>query len=157
VGKNRKQQTKRNQHGFYNAYFESTYPAYTNGAPTTVFNNGSFNPLIRQEIYKDFTKNNRVLANFSPSVEIIKGLTYKLNLGVDYSSAERVIQNMPNAIPLEIGTLNLSNYSNNNTLVENTLTYKFNLSEHHFNVMAGHSISKINAYSQRMVLRKFPN
>ncbi|MFC3158498.1 hypothetical protein ACFOEQ_08140 [Chryseobacterium arachidis] len=107
-----------------------TYPAYTNGAPTTVFNNGAFNPLIRRDIYKDFTTNNRILANFSPSVEIIKGLTYKLNLGVDYSSAERVIQNMPHAIPLEIGTLNLSTYANNNTLVENTLTYKFKINSH---------------------------
>lgn len=133
-----------------------TYPAYTNGAPTTVFNNGSFNPLIRQEIYKDFTKNNRVLANFSPSVEIIKGLTYKLNLGVDYSSAERVIQNMPNAIPLEIGTLNLSNYSNNNTLVENTLTYKFNVSEHHFNVMAGHSYQKLMLTARGWYYENFP-
>lgn len=133
-----------------------TYPAYTNGAPTTVFNNGSFNPLIRQEIYKDFTKNNRILANFSPSVEIIKGLTYKLNLGVDYSSAERVIQNMPNAIPLEIGTLNLSNYSNNNTLLENTLTYKFNVSEHHFNVMAGHSYQKLMLTARGWYYENFP-
>lgn len=133
-----------------------TYPAYTNGAPTTVFNNGSFNPLIRQDIYKDFTTNNRILANFSPSVEIIKGLVYKLNLGVDYSSAERVIQNMPNAIPLEIGTLNLSNYSNNNTLVENTLTYKFNLDTHHFNVMAGHSYQRLKLTARGWYYENFP-
>ncbi|MFY7816707.1 MAG: SusC/RagA family TonB-linked outer membrane protein, partial [Chryseobacterium taeanense] len=133
-----------------------TYPAYTNGEPTTVFNNGSFNPLIRQDIYKDFTTNNRILANFSPSVEIIKGLVYKLNLGVDYSSAERVMQNMPHAIPLEIGTLNLSNYSNNNTLVENTLTYKFNLDTHHFNVMAGHSYQRLKSTARGWYYENFP-
>lgn len=133
-----------------------TYPAYTNGAPTTVFNNGAFNPLIRRDIYKDFTTNNRILANFSPSVEIIKGLTYKLNLGVDYSSAERVIQNMPHAIPLEIGTLNLSTYANNNTLVENTLTYKFKINSHDFNVMAGHSYQRLMLTSRGWYYQNFP-
>jgi len=133
-----------------------TYPAYTNGSPTTVFNNGAFNPLIRREIYKDFTTNNRILANISPSVEIIKGLTYKLNLGIDYSTAERVIQNIPNAIPLEIGTLNLSNYSNNNTLVENTLTYKFKINNHDFNVMAGHSYQKLMLTSRGWYYQNFP-
>lgn len=133
-----------------------TYPAYTNGSPTTVFNNGGFNPLIRREIYKDLTKNNRILANVSPSVEIIKGLTYKLNLGVDYSTAERVIQNIPNAIPLEIGTLNLSTYSNNNTLVENTLTYKFKVRNHDFNVLAGHSYQKLLLTSRGWYYQNFP-
>ncbi|KUJ50415.1 SusC/RagA family TonB-linked outer membrane protein [Chryseobacterium sp. JAH] len=133
-----------------------TYPAYTNGSPTTVFNNGAFNPLIRREIYKDYTTNNRILANISPSVEIIKGLTYKVNLGIDYSTAERVIQNIPNAIPLEIGTLNLSNYSNNNTLLENTLTYRFKISDHDFNVMAGHSYQKLMLTSRGWYYQNFP-
>lgn len=134
-----------------------TYPAYTNGAPTTVFNNGAFNPLIRQDIYKDLTNNNRILANVSPSIEIIKGLTYKLNLGVDYSSADRIIQNTPHAIPLEVGTLNLNYYSNNNTLVENTLTYKFKFDRHDFNVMAGHSYQKLFLVARSWDYSVFPN
>ncbi|MCD0457414.1 SusC/RagA family TonB-linked outer membrane protein [Chryseobacterium sp. LC2016-27] len=134
-----------------------TFPAYTNGAPTTVFNNGAFNPLIRREIYKDYTTNNRILANVSPSVEIIKGLTYKLNLGVDYSTAERIIQNIPHAVPLENGSLNLSNYSNNNTLVENTLTYKFKINSHDLNVMAGHSYQKLLLTSRGSYYQNFPN
>lgn len=133
-----------------------TYPAYTNGAPTAVFNNGAFNPLIRREIYKDFTNNNRILANVSPSVEIIRGLTYKMNLGVDYSSADRVIQNIPHAVPLEIGTLDLSYYSNNNTLIENTLTYKFKIENHDFNVMAGHSYQKLKLTTRGWYYQNFP-
>lgn len=134
-----------------------TYPAYTNGEPTTVFSNGAFNPLIRQEIYKDFTANNRILANISPSVEIIKGLTYKLNLGIDYSTADRVIQNTPHAVPLEIGTLNLNYYSNNNTLVENTLTYKFKINNHDFNVMAGQSYQRLYLVARSWDYSGFPN
>lgn len=134
-----------------------TYPAFTNGSPTTVFNNGSFNPLIRQDIYKDFTNNNRILANISPSVEIIKGLTYKMNLGVDYSSADRVIQNTPHAIPLEVGSLNLNYFSNNNTLIENTLTYKFQIDRHDFNVMAGQSYQRLYLVARSWDYSVFPN
>jgi len=134
-----------------------TYPAFTNGSPTTVFNNGSFNPLIRQEIYKDFTNNNRILANISPSVEIIKGLTYKMNLGIDYSSADRIIQNTPHAIPLEVGTLNINYFSNNNTLIENTLTYKFKFDRHDFNVLAGHSYQRLFLVARTWDYSVFPN
>lgn len=134
-----------------------TYPAYTNGLPTTVFNNGAFNPLIRQDIYTDFTNNNRILANVSPSVEIIKGLTYKLNLGVDYSSADRVVQNMPHAVPLENGSLNLNYFTNNNTLVENYLTYTFKVQNHDFNVMAGHSYQRLFLVARGWNYLNFPN
>lgn len=134
-----------------------TYPAYTDGSPTTVFNNGAFNPLIRQQIYKDFTNNNRILANISPSVEIIKGLTYKLNFGVDYSTADRIIQNIPHAVPLEIGSLDLNYFSNNNTLVENTLTYKFKINRHDFNVLAGHSYQKFVMIERGWDYSVFPN
>lgn len=134
-----------------------TYPAYTDGSPTTVFNNGAFNPLIRQQIYKDFTNNNRILANISPSVEIIKGLTYKLNFGVDYSTADRIIQNIPHAVPLEIGSLDLNYFSNNNTLVENTLAYKFKINRHDFNVLAGHSYQKFMMIERGWDYSVFPN
>ncbi len=134
-----------------------TYPAYTDGSPTTVFNNGAFNPLIRQQIYKDFTNNNRILANISPSVEIIRGLTYKLNFGVDYSTADRIIQNIPHAVPLEIGSLDLNYFSNDNTLVENTLTYKFKINRHDFNVLAGHSYQKFMMIERGWDYSVFPN
>lgn len=134
-----------------------TYPAYTDGSPTTVFNNGAFNPIIRQQIYKDFTNNNRILANISPSVEIIRGLTYKLNFGVDYSTADRIIQNIPHAVPLEIGSLDLNYFSNNNTLVENTLTYKFKINRHDFNVLAGHSYQKFMMIERGWDYSVFPN
>lgn len=134
-----------------------TYPAFTDGSPTTIFNNGAFNPIIRQNIYSDITNNNRILANVSPSIELIKGLTYKLNLGVDYSTADRAVQNMPNAIPLEEGNLTLSYFANNNTLVENYLTYQFKVNNHDFNVMAGHSFQKLFTEARAWNYRGFPN
>ena len=134
-----------------------TYPAYTDGAPTTIFNNGSFNPLIRQEIYKDFSTNNRLIANISPSFEIMKGLTYKLNLGADYSSTNRDVQNTPHDIPLEEGNLAINYYNNKNILIENTLTYKFKTGQHDFNIMGGHSYQDLYFESRGWSYRGFPN
>lgn len=134
-----------------------TYPAYTNGEPTRVFNNGSFNPLIRQEIYKDFTVNHRIIGNISPSFEFLKGLTYKLNLGADYSTTNRDVQNTPHDIPQEEGNLNTDYYSNKNILVENTLTYQLKKSVHDFSIMAGHSYQDLYFEEKEWAYRGFPN
>lgn len=134
-----------------------TYPAYTNGEPTRIFNNGSFNPLIRQAIYKDLTINNRIIGNISPSFEFLKGLTYKLNLGADYSNTNRDVQNTPHDIPQEEGNLNTDYYSNKNILVENTLTYQFKKSVHDFSIMAGHSYQNLYFEEKEWAYRGFPN
>ncbi|RTY86253.1 SusC/RagA family TonB-linked outer membrane protein [Flavobacterium sp. RSP15] len=118
-----------------------TYPAYDeNGAPS-IFPD-VFNPLIRLKLYEDLTQTNRIIANISPSFEIIKGLDYKLNFGVDNSSSDRDIQNRPSTLPQEDGRLD-SFYSNNkNTLIENYITYNFDLGENNFSLLAGHSFQK---------------
>ncbi|PZR20652.1 MAG: SusC/RagA family TonB-linked outer membrane protein [Flavobacterium psychrophilum] len=134
-----------------------TYAAYTDGKPTTIFNNGSFNPLIRQDIYSDVTNNNRIVANISPSYEIIKGLTYKLNLGVDYSSADRAVQNRPNEIPQEIGNLSLAYTTNKNSLVENTLTYNLLTEKHNFTALIGQSYQDIFYEARGWNYNGFPN
>lgn len=134
-----------------------TYAAYTDGQPTTIFNNGAFNPIIREQIYSDLTNNNRIVANISPSYEIFKGLTYKLNLGVDYSSADRAVQNRPNEIPQEIGSLTLAYTSNKNSLVENTLTYNLQTDKHNFTALVGQSYQNIFYETRGWSYSGFPN
>jgi len=117
-----------------------TFPAYTDGQPTPVLSGDQFNSLVREQLYSDNANNNRILANFTPSVEIIKGLTYKLNLGVDYSTTDRDVQNLPFAAREdEIGSLNLNYTDNTNTLVENYLTYELNQGNHQATLLAGHT------------------
>lgn len=119
-----------------------TIPLYTNGQPTAL--DDMLNPLVREEIYLDEANNNRILANISPSLEIIDGLTYKLNLGIDYSITERDIQWIPYALleGLENGSLTSITTTNQNSLVENTLTYKRSMGDHNFTVLAGHTYQK---------------
>ncbi|WP_281310143.1 SusC/RagA family TonB-linked outer membrane protein [Flavobacterium flavigenum] len=118
---------------------------YVNGEPNINLSNNVFNPLINQRIYSDETNNNRILANIAPSYEFIKGLTYKFNLGVDYSVSERDIQQIPYALYADKnkGTLNNIMTTNNNVLYENTLTYNFSVKSHSFTVLAGQSYQKI--------------
>lgn len=120
-----------------------TIPAYTNGEPTLLTTN-ALNPLKRYEIYSDEAVNNRILAAISPSIEILDGLVYKLNLGVDYSTTTRDQQYEP--YPAVVNESNVSNgalstliASNTNKLVENTLTYNWHKDVHNVTLLAGHS------------------
>lgn len=120
-----------------------TIPAFTDGKPT-LLNTNALNPIKRNELYSDDAANNRILGTISPSFEIIDGLTYKLNLGVDYSNTNRYIQNKPfteviNESNTANGTLDELITANTNSLLENTLTYNWNNSKHNFTALAGHS------------------
>ena len=132
---------------------------YTNGVLTTNLSNDVRNPLINEKLYGDYTNNNRILANISPSYEIIKGLTYKLNLGVDYSLTDRDIQNKPytaetNASP---GSLTTIATTNSNSLFENTLTYNLNKEAHSFNFLLGHTYQKTFVSQKSFDLSEFPD
>lgn len=130
-----------------------------NGEPNVNLSNDAVNPLISQRIYSDETNNNRILANIAPSYEFIKGLTYKFNLGVDYSMSERDIQVLPytSATNTTESTLNNITTTNNNILYENTLTYNFNKDVHSFTVLAGQSYQKIQVNQKNYDFKGFPD
>ncbi len=136
-----------------------TDPAYTNGEPTTNLSNDVFNPLIRERLYSDLTYNNRILANISPSFEIMDGLTYKLNLGADYSNTNRDVQTMPYSTDTNtsLGYLNTITTENSNTLVENTLTYIKNIEQHSFTFLVGQTYQKTKVSQKSFSLSGFPN
>ncbi|MBW1655154.1 SusC/RagA family TonB-linked outer membrane protein [Flavobacterium quisquiliarum] len=136
-----------------------TDAVYVNGQPNVNLSNDAVNPLIKQRIYSDETNNNRILANISPSYEFIKGLTYKFNLGVDYSMSERDIQVLPytSATNTTESTLNNIVTNNNNVLYENTLTYNFNVKKHNFTVLAGQSYQKIQVNQKNYDFKGFPD
>jgi len=120
-----------------------TVAPYTDGEPT-LLNTNALNPLARYNLYSDQAANNRILATIAPSIEILDGLTYKLNLGVDYSSTDRYQQYKPytaviNESNISDGSLDEAISTNANKLVENTLTYNWNNYQHNVTVLAGHS------------------
>ncbi len=126
-----------------------TIPVYTNGEPTVI--QDMLNPIVRNEIYTNEIVNNRILANFSPSLEIIEGLTYKLNVGVDYSSTNQdMFENPYNELEgYENGELYNRFTLNTNSLIENTLTYNFTQGDHNIILLMGHSYQEAT-YSHKI-------
>ncbi len=134
-----------------------TIPVFTNGEPT--FLDERLNPLTRNRIYLDEANSNRILGNIAPSLEIIKGLTYKLNLGVDYTTTSRDQQQIPFVLleGSENGYLNTFTTSNSNFLVENTLTYAFEAGPHNMVALAGHSYQETDFAQKVLSLEGFAN
>ena len=134
-----------------------TIPVFTDGEPT--FLEERINPVQRSRIFTDEANTNRILANVSPSIEIVKGLVYKLNLGVDYASTNRDVQRLPFARleDFEDGFLNTTATVNTNTLVENTLTYTLNKDEHNITVLAAHSYQETRLEQKTFELDGFAN
>ncbi len=134
-----------------------TIPVFTNGQPTLL--DDLLNPIVRNELYSDEAFNNRILANISPSLEIVKGLTYRLNLGVDYSATNRDIQRKPYNLleGFELGSLSSITTRNENRLVENTLTYNLESNLHSAVFLAGHSYQKTRVQQQAFSLTGFAN
>jgi len=135
-----------------------TIPVRTsNGSPSLL--DDMLNPVVRNELYSDESDNNRLLANIAPSIEIIEGLTYRLNLGVDYSTTNRDIQFKPYALleGFELGSVSSITTRNENQLIENTLTYNLDLDIHNATFLAGHSYQKTFVQQKAFNLSSFAN
>ena len=132
-----------------------TYPAYTPDGKVAIYPN-IVNPLISADLYKDVTNTNRLIGNISPSFRIAKGLVYKLNYAVDYSTSTRDLQTSPNAVPLQEGRLETITQKNTNSLVENYLTYSHEGNLHNYSVLVGHSYQNIFLQGRTFSINKFP-
>ncbi|MFZ6009713.1 MAG: SusC/RagA family TonB-linked outer membrane protein [Bacteroidota bacterium] len=132
-----------------------TYPVYGSDGTPSKYPSGT-NPLRTLELNKDVTTINRLIGNITPSFEIIKGLVYKLNFGIDNSNATRDIVSYPSLVPLQDGRLEVINWYNNNNLIENYLTYSFTKGDHVTTILAGHSYQKFTQQRRSFSINKFP-
>ncbi|QSB25677.1 TonB-dependent receptor [Flavobacterium sp. CLA17] len=114
-----------------------------NGKYTNFNMNAHYNPAYLLSIYEDQTRMLRVLGNFEASFRIIDGLEYKLNVGLDRSTAERNTTIYPNLTDLNPkGKYVQNNLDSNNSLIEHYLTYNLLLDKHKFEVLGGFSYQK---------------
>ena len=124
-----------------------TYPV-KNADGTYFDKEGSYNPLALLDLYTDFTKTKRMLGNFDASLRIIKGLTYKLNIGIDNATSNRNMQTKPHhysGISISpTGRVYISNLETENFLLDNLISYDFDIKNHIFNSMAGYSYQRFN-------------
>ena len=132
-----------------------TYPAYDANGKPAVYNNIS-NPLIYFNLDKDVATINRFIGSLSPSVKLVKGLVYKMNLGIDNSTSQRDYQSLASAVPARLGQLETVYYINRNTLIENYLTYSWTKSVHNLSVLAGYSYQKFYLQTRDYLTQNYP-
>ena len=133
-----------------------TYPAYdANGRPA-IYQNVLNNPLIYFDLDKEVSTVNRFVGNLSPSFKITKGLTYKLNFGIDNSNGVRDVQALASASPPRDGRLDTYLNYNRNILIENYLTYNFTKNKHNFSALGGYSYQKFEIAQRNYSINKFP-
>jgi len=133
--------------------YNPTYPAYDANGNPAIYQN--INPLLYFELDKETTTINRVTGNISPSFRIIKGLVYKLNFGIDNSTATRDVLSLPSTVPFRDGRLDNFYNWNRNTLVENYLTYAWSKAKHNVSALAGHSYQKIFVQQRNSSINRF--
>jgi len=123
-----------------------TYPVFADDGNYTNFKaNAYYNPAYLLSLYDDVTKTTRVLGNIETSFRILKGLEYKLNVGIDRSLGERNATLYPNIIDINpTGRYSQSNTESTNTLLEHYLTYSTQLGKHKFDVLGGFSYQKFD-------------
>ena len=66
-----------------------TFPIYNTDGTYFQYTTAQRNPVAMMNLVDDRTNTLRVVANMSAEYEIIKGLKYKLNIGLDKANAER--------------------------------------------------------------------
>jgi len=115
------------------------------------------NAVAMMNLVDDKVNTLRVLANVSAEIEIIKGLKYKLNVGLDRANVERrVNQNKQLTYLSNKGEANINGIIANNMLIENYITYLTKIGQNHsFNFLLGHSYQDFNGNSHNTDVQGF--
>jgi len=131
-----------------------TWPVYDSlGAPFQTNAADERNPVAMLEYTNDVTRSTRVLAGGSATLNIIDGLKYKMNAGMDYTNAIRKISQSQNLSYMrsehgraQINTNELMNY-----VIEHILSYNKSFGKSTIDAMAGYSFQHIerNGYKQQ--------
>src|SRR5690606_30802876 len=114
------------------------------------------NPLLHNKYVGDYSESRRLLLNLSPSFDILDGLTYKLNFGYENISSDRDQQTIANSERNDLGDLTQTFGKYENTLIENYLTYTFDIKEHHLSILGGYSYQKTFYRESQWSIDKFP-
>ncbi len=134
-----------------NPTYAAIDPATGKYAAYTVINN----PLMNLDLDREITTINRLIGSITGTLKLYKGLSYKVNFGIDNATSARDIEALPNTVPFRDGRLETYNTVNRNSLIENYLTYNWNKNKHTVSALAGHSYQKIFLQSRNYSINRF--
>jgi TonB-dependent starch-binding outer membrane protein SusC len=123
-----------------------TWPVYDlTGAPFQTVSQEERNPVAMLEYTNDATRSTRIIGGGSATLNIIEGLKYKMNVGLDYTNAIREISQSQKLTYMQaskgraqINTKELLNY-----VIEHILTYNKSFGKSTIDAMAGYSFQHI--------------
>ncbi|MBP1670225.1 MAG: TonB-linked outer membrane protein, SusC/RagA family [Bacteroidetes bacterium] len=131
-----------------------TWPVYdSTGAPFQTTSAEERNPVAMLEYTDDVTRTTRILGGASANLKILESLSYKLNLGIDYTNAIRKITQSQKLTYLSAdkGRAQINTNELQNFIIEHVLNFNKTFGVHNLGVMAGFSYQRIdrNGYDQR--------
>lgn len=148
-----------------------TYPVYqldANGNTVTDANgnpiyyeppgDSNINPRQFLDIFDDKSQQNRILGNLTTSFEILPGLTFRNNFGIDNATTDRAVTIVPNPIGyLPTGQYSKINRNVYSKLMENYLTYNFVKGDHDVSLLAGHAYQYFFERQSTFTVRNLTN
>lgn len=131
-----------------------TWPVYNeDGTPFQTISSEERNPIAMLEYTDDVTRTTRILGGGSALLNIVDGLSYKMNLGVDYSNAIRKISQSQELsyMAAEKGRAQINTREMLNYVIEHTLNYSKTFGDHSINALLGYSFQHIerNGFNQQ--------
>lgn len=134
-----------------------TFPIYNPDGTYFQYTTSQRNPVAMMNLVDDRTNTLRVVANVSAEYEIIKGLKYKLNVGLDKANADRRV-NQDNQLTYlaNHGQANINGLTAVNKLIENYVTYATKFGDaHSFNFLLGHSYQNFSGNTNNLYVYGF--
>jgi TonB-linked SusC/RagA family outer membrane protein len=136
-------------------YDENNFGGYGYGNEATARTFGS-NPIATEDLMYNSDENLRIRGNLYATLDIIKGLQYKINLGYETSRDNhkwlRKEGNFTLNQPFEPSTRYENKAKYVNKLIENTLTYQKQIGKHDINAVVGNSYQ--NTYYEMIAAQK---
>jgi TonB-dependent starch-binding outer membrane protein SusC len=136
-----------------------TWPVYdTNGIIFQTGVSGERNPVAMLEYTDDLTKTSRIVGGLAATVDLLKGLSYKISTGFDYTNANRFINQSQRLSyqALSNGRGDINNKELYNFLIEHTLNYNKAFGVHKIAMLLGYSYQTFELRGSKMSAGGYP-
>nr|HPR32228.1 SusC/RagA family TonB-linked outer membrane protein [Prolixibacteraceae bacterium] len=123
------------------------------GIPFQTISSEERNPIAMLEYTNDLTRTTRILGGAAATVNILTGLKYKVNVGIDYTNAIRKISQSQELSYLraEQGRAQINTKEMLNYVIEHIVSFNKTFGKHTIDALAGYSFQHIEraGYNQQ--------
>jgi TonB-dependent starch-binding outer membrane protein SusC len=124
-----------------------TWPVYfDDGKPFQTISSEERNPIAMLDYTDDLTRTTRIMGGGSALLNIVNGLSYKMNFGMDYNNSIRKISQSQELSYLraEKGRAQINTREMMNYVIEHVVNYDKSFGDHSINALIGYSYQNVN-------------